>query len=563
MPRMDARDELRYYNDAKTIRSTREQEFRQCSAYCLPEHYSAWQTEGPILLNNGAQVTRRTVFDNTGTRSLPKYTSVLQRLLTPDGVRYQGLKASNPELNKIRRVKLYFDSLTNELFKMRGSPVSRFTIATAEVYASLGAYGTGPIYVGQRKPNATYRQRTTIYKGCMLRDIFILVNDDDEIVAVYRRFYLNVRQFKAKWPEVPLPKSMDTPQPNESAYHEFVHVVKARDIKDHDPEALDSRRHPISGSYICVKDAEYIGEEHGFRSMPYLTPRTFTVSGDPYGFSPASRVLAAMGGASATKKTYIKQGQKAVDPVLLGFDDGVLNGEVDLRPGAYNPGGLDSQGRELVKAMQTGNFQVAEQLLEHDRNDIEDSFFVTLFQILNETPEMTATEVIERVAEKTALLAPTMGRGQSEFLGPCTQREIDLMVEIGIAPQMPPELIEAAGEYAIQYTSPMAKGIHAEETAGFNRTVELAIGVAQATGDPEALDYFNWDVAIPEIADNQAVPARWMNDEAAIEAIRKNRAEQMQQQQLLQNAGGIAQMTKAANDVAQTNGSLGGRARRL
>ena len=138
--------------------------------------------------------------------------------------------------------------------------------------------------------------------------------------------------------------------------------------------------------------------------------------------------------------------------MLLGFDDGVLNGEVDLRPGAYNPGGLDSQGRELVKAMQTGNFQVAEQLLEHDRNDIEDSFFVTLFQILNETPEMTATEVIERVAEKTALLAPTMGRGQSEFLGPCTQREIDLMVEIGIAPQMPPELIEAAGEYAIQYT---------------------------------------------------------------------------------------------------------------
>ena len=35
---------------------------------------------------------------------------------------------------------------------------------------------------------------------------------------------------------------------------------------------------------------------------------------------------------------------------------------------------------------------------------INDAFLVTLFQILTETPEMTATEVIERTREKGALL---------------------------------------------------------------------------------------------------------------------------------------------------------------
>lgn len=553
MARMAAEDELLNYAEAKSARSARENEYRLASAYCLPEHYGVWSSEGPVAIGtSGQQAVRRTVFDSTGARSLPKYTSVLERLATPNGSRYQGLRASNTALNKIRRVKSYFDELTDLLFKLRDGPVSRFRIATSEMYASLGCYGTGPISVMQRKPNALYGKRTAIYKGVLLRDIFLLVNDNDEVVAIYRRMYLNPRMFMDKFPGKPMPKCFmgAAGSAKESTYKEFVHVVRVRN--DYDNEAIDARRHPISGGYINVSDKEYVDDEHGFRSFPYLVPRTFTVSGDPYGFSPASRVISSMGGASATKKTYLKQGQKAVDPVLLGYDDGVLNGDVDLRPGAYNPGGLDSQGRYLVRALETGNFTVAEKLLEHDREDIEDSFFVTLFQILNETPEMTATEVIERVAEKTALLAPTMGRLQSEFLGPCTQREIDLLGEMGLLPEMPPELIEAAGEYEIMYTSPMAKGIHAEETAGFSRTVELALGVAQATGDMAPLDHFDFDVAIPEIADNQAVPARWMKDVKRIESDRAARQKQAEEQALMQNAGGLAQAAKAANDMGQT-----------
>lgn len=562
MARMAAEEEIVHYDAAKSQRSGRENEWRLSSAYCLPEHYGVWQSEGPVQIgNSGQQAVRRTVFDSTGARSLPKYTSVLERLATPNGSRYQGLKSNNANLNKIKRVKEYFDTVTDLLFKMRGTPVSRFRVATSEVYASLGCYGTGPLFIGQRTPNPLYKQRAIIYKGVLLRDMFVLVNDNDEVVAIYRRFYLNARQFIEKFPDEPIPKcfSAATGGAKENTFKEFVHCVRVRG-GDYDESALDARRHPIVGSYVNIADRMYVGPEHGFRSFPYLVPRTFTVSGDPYGFSPASRVISSMGGASATKKTYLKQGQKAVDPVLLGYDDGVLNGDVDLRPGAYNPGGVDSQGRMLIRALEGGNFQVAEKLLEHDRADIEDSFFVTLFQILNETPEMTATEVIERVAEKTALLAPTMGRLQSELLGPCTDREIDLLAEMGQLPVMPPELVEAKGEYEIAYTSPMAKGIHAEETAGFSRTVELAIGVAQATGDAGPLDHFNFDVAIPEIADNQAVPARWMHDIKDIEAKRDQRAEQAQEAQLMQNAGGIAQLGKVAAEAGQTQQRSGKRA---
>ena len=47
--------------------------------------------------------------------------------------------------------------------------------------------------------------------------------------------------------------------------------------------------------------------------------------------------------------------------------------------------------------------------MDEERSLINDAFLVSLFQILTETPNMSATEVIERTNEKGILLAPTVG----------------------------------------------------------------------------------------------------------------------------------------------------------
>ena len=554
MARLDPKDAIKLYEQAKSIRSVEENDWRMAAAYCLPSHYSAWQTDGPASYHQNNAAARRVQYDTTGTRSLPKYVSILERIATPVGQRWHGLMPSDVRLRKNRRVKAYFDALQDLLFKMRYDPKAWFRTASSEMYTSMGVYGNGPMYIGQRRQTPVSRLPGFRYIACPMRDVFFLVDDDGEVVAVFRRFWLNVRQFKQKFPDTPFPSQMQSeaakPVPNEQQYFEFVHYVTMRG-SDYDPQALDARRHPIVGSYICVKSQEYVGDETGFRSMPYRIPRTATIAGNPYGISPAVSVLAALGGASTVKKTYLKQGNKAVDPVLLAYDDGVLNGEVDLRPGAVNYGGVDKQGRPLIHPLATGNFRVAETLLADERRDIEDSFFVTLFQILNDTPEMTATEVMERVAEKASLLSPTMGRLQSEFLGPCIEREIDMLDEMGLLPQMPPELIEAKGEYEVVYTSPLAKGQYAEEVSGFMRAVEMALGVANATQDPSHLDHFDFDTAIPEISDYMAVPARWTNDPKRIEAKRENRNAQAKEAELLKNAPALASAAQTAASMEQ------------
>lgn len=562
MGRPAVEDIIVRYNSAKSERSKHENDWRLASAYCMPRHYSAWTHEGAANYggNQSNAAIRRIAYDSTGVNALPKYMAILERMATPHNSQWHNIIASDRSLMRKPRVRAFYQDLNSLMMTERSKHRAYFRLTAAQTYGQLGVYGTGPLYLGARRPNALSRDPGYLYKSIPLRDMFILVNDEGEVDTAIRRFFLNARQYKQKFPNVPPPPAIamelkDGRTPDDTKFFEFIHIIHPR--SDQDPEALDARRHPFTSSYICIPDKCYVGEEEGFRSMPYITPRIMTESGDAYGYSAAMQALPALGTASAITKTVLKQGQKAADPVILAHDDGVMNGGVDMRPGAIVPGGLDRNGKPLYQVLPTGNFQVAEGMRQDYRRDIQDSFFVTLFQILIETPEMSATEVMERVAEKMSMLAPTMGALQSEFLGPSLEREIDVLIELGKLAdgprspglQMPPELIEAAGEYQIVYTSPMAKAMYADEISGFMKAVQMSTELVNSTKDPSHLDHYNFDAAIPEIADHLSVPARWMNDDSKRNAIAEGRNSQAQQSELIQNAGPLAGALKVANDI--------------
>lgn len=551
MARPSAEDACRWYGDAKTLRRPHENDWRMASAYCLPRHYQSWTTDGFVMPADTSAV-RRFAYDSTGVNALPKYAAILNRLATPESQRWHKLRATNQNLMKLYSVRTYFDTLTELLFTKRYETRARFVQTTGEVYTGLGAYGSSPFTITWRKPSLMDRRGGFMYKAWPLRDCFVLVDDFGIITHVFRRFYLNARQFRAKFPKDQPPPcvavELNKPVPAEGTYFEFVQMLCTRSELDYDPNALDARRHPIQSLYICVQDKQYVGGDEGFTSWPLMLPRTFTEPGDVYGYSPALQALAAMGGVSAMKKTVLKQGQKAVDPPLLANDDGVLSGKVDIRPGRVNYGGVNQAGQPLVHALQTGNFQVAEKLIEDERRDIQDAFFVTLFTILTEAPQKTATQVMEEIAEKAALLAPTMGRLQSEMLGPSIEREIALLAEHGELPDPPGELIEAKGEYSVTYTSPLAKGQFAEEVSGFMRWYEMLSNAAQiiaaAGGTELPTDWANLDVAAPEIADFMSVRTSWVNDTKAVNIIRKGRAEAQTQSELIKQAPAAAAIGK-------------------
>jgi hypothetical protein len=246
-----------------------------------------------------------------------------------------------------------------------------------------------------------------------------------------------------------------------------------------------------------------------------------------------------------------------VDPPILLHDDGILGGgamTVNMRPGGLNPGGVDRNGRALIQPFSTGaRVDINEQKMEQRRAAIDDAFLVSLFQILVETPRMTATEALIRAQEKGMLLAPTMGRQQSECLGPQIEREIDLLMFHRILPSMPPELVEAGGEYEIVYDSPMSRMQRAEELVGVQRTMELLAPFAQI--DPSVLDVFDRDALARLTAEVSGVPTPVLRSQEAVDAIRQQRAQQEQEAMAIQAAQPIA---GAMKDAAQANQLLQG-----
>jgi hypothetical protein len=64
------------------------------------------------------------------------------------------------------------------------------------------------------------------------------------------------------------------------------------------------------------------------------------------------------------------------------------------------------------------------------------------------------------------------------------------------------------------------------------------------TGDKRPLDWLDWDTAMPEIAQGQAVPTRWIKTFDAVMQMRQAQQQAAQQQQMVDAAPALASLAK-------------------
>lgn len=488
--------------------------------------------------------------DATGMMALSRFGAICDSLLTPRNMTWHHLGSNLEYLMKDRATRLWFEHATKQLFRYRYAPIANFSSQNQNVYQGLGAYGTSSNFID--KPSGGKGLR---YKALPLGETFFYENHQGIIVGMVRWFRLTAMQ-AARVPEWKdsLPEEIKlAAEKNSQHMFDFIHHVGPRD--DYDPEALMTPQgKEFQSCWISISGKKLLAEE-GYYSFPVAVTRYDQTPGDgPYGRGPAMMVLPALKTLNAQKKVFLKQGHRAADPVLLTADDGLTDG-FSLRPGAMNKGGWSSDGKPLIGTLPTGDIQISKEMMADEKALINDAFLVTLFQILTETPTMTATEVIERTNEKGILLAPTVGRQQSEYLGSMIDRELDLLMQQGLIDPMPGLLKEAEGDYTVVYTSPMAKAMRAQEAAGLQRSVGWTAEVVKITGDVSLMDIYDFDVAGPEMADIHGVPPSWMADPEKIAQRRQQRAQAQQKQEQIQAAPAAAAMTKAMV-AAKESGAL-------
>lgn len=494
--------------------------------------------QSDLFLSIGVDGAKKTsqIFDSTAPVALNRFASILDSLLTPRNQTWHRLGPSDPKLAKDRQVRLWFEEANRVLFKYRYAAVANFSSQNQQNYLSLGAYGTGCVFIDELMGSKGLR-----YRNIHLSEIYFRENHQGIVDAAFRKFEMTARQIIQRYPdtapEVIKKKAETKPDDVFTIYH----CVKPQG--DYDPTRRDFKGMKFSDHYVC-KEGNTLLEEKGYYTFPYAISRYTQTPGEIYGRSPAMDVLPACKTLNEQKKTILKQGHRVVDPVLLAHDDGVVDG-FSLKPGALNVGGVSAEGRALVQPLPVGNLTIGKELMDDERAIINDAFLINIFQILTENPQMTATEVLERTREKGILLAPTIGRQQTEYLGPMIDRELDLLSRQGLLPPMPQILLQAQGEYRIEYDSPISRAQRTEEAAGAMRTVEQALNLATQMQNPEPLDHFDFDVMIPEVADINATPTRWLKPMDAILKIRAARAQNAQSQQVVNAAPAAASLIKA------------------
>lgn len=515
-------------------RSSFESHWQEIAQRVFPAYSGAF-TSGGIMQPPGTKRNQE-VYDSTPVIALQRFAAVSESLLTPRNDRWHGLIPANPELKKDRRVRIWHDAATDALFRYRYAPKANFASQTHQNYMALGAFGSGTLFIDELADEPGLR-----YKHVHLGEIYFVENHQGIVDKAIRKFPLTARQAYQKWGDrLPADIKNKLSQNSEEIFY-FIHCVKPRG--EVDPVRKDYKGMPLASYYVSITGKQLLSEG-GYKSFPFAISRYVQIPGETYGRSPAMDVLPAIKTLNEQSKTVLKQGHRTVDPIYLLHDDGVLD-TFSALPGSMVSGGMSAEGRPLVGTLPVGNVQIGKDLMDDQRAIIRDAFFVTLFQILTDSPEMTATEVLERVREKGILLAPTMARQQSEFLGPLIDRELDLLSRQGLLPPMPPALLEARGEYNVRYDSPLARMQKAGELAGTQRVLQFSAEIFSVTQDPSLFDAFDFDSIQRDMAEGQGMPAKHLVDDKTIQQRREARAKQAQIQQAVEAAPAAAGVVKA------------------
>jgi len=263
------------------------------------------------------------------------------------------------------------------------------------------------------------------------------------------------------------------------------------------------------------------------------------------GRSPAMVALPDVKMLNLMSKTIIQAAQKMIDPPLLVPDDGFL------LPIRTQPGGLNfyrAGSRDTITPLNTGaNIPIGLSMEDQRRQAIRSAFYVDQL-LVGGSPNMTATEVIQRQEERMRVIGPVLGRLMNEMLRPLIDRVFALMVrENLLAPA--PEILQGQ-DVDIEYVSPLAR---AQKSSSLNNTLkalEVLMPLSQAL---PVGDHIDPDGLVRHITEALGVPKTTLKSQREVNQVRQERAamqqQQMEREALSQDVSDTAQAAQAVRMV--------------
>tara|TARA_R110002074_G_scaffold48843_2_gene124826 strand:- start:74 stop:1660 length:1587 start_codon:yes stop_codon:yes gene_type:complete len=476
------------------------------------------------------------IFDGTALQSVDLLASSLHGMLTSGATPWFHLTLKDDELGRDEEVQAWLEDTSSRM--MRAITMSNFETEVHEMYVDLVVFGTGCMFVEMDKKSMRFSTRH-ISEFYVAEDQFGIVD------TVFRKYRLPARQAVQRFGIENVGKFIQKTfekKPDEEVV--VLHCVMPR--KERDPTKQDNKNMPFASMYICM-ETKMVMQESGFQEFPYVVPRFLKATGEVMGRSPAMVALPDVKMLNLMSKTIIQAAQKLIDPPLLVPDDGFL------LPVRTQPGGLNffrSGTRDTITPLNTGaNIPIGLNMEEQRRTAIRSAFYVDQL-LTGGSPNMTATEVVQRQEERMRVIGPVLGRLMNEMLRPMIDRVFALMLRADmLAP--PPEILQGL-DVDVEYVSPLARAQKSSSLNSTMKALEILLPLAQAL--PVA-DHINADGLVNHIMDSLGVPKKVVKPQSEVDAGREEQAAQqqamMERQETSQDVQDVAQIAQASRMVAK------------
>jgi hypothetical protein len=496
-----------------------------------------WQEVADYMQPRKADVTKQRargdkrmeqVFDSSPIQAVELLAASLHGMLTNPSTPWFTLRFKDEDIDNEDEAKLWLESSTDAMYTAFNR--SNFQQEIFELYHDLITFGTAAMFIEEDDDDIIK------FSTRHINEVFIAENDKGRIDTIYRRFKISARAAMQKFGEAVSTDVQSAFKKDPYKEVEILHAVYPR--TDFNPNKKDKKNMPFESVYIEFKNGNELSVS-GFREFPFVIPRYLKASNEIYGRSPAMTALPDVKMLNEMCKTTIKAAQKQVDPPLLVPDDGFL------LPVRTVPGGLNfyrSGTRDRIEPLNIGaNNPLGLNMEEQRRDSIRAVFYVNQL-MMQQGPQMTATEVIQRNEEKMRLLGPVLGRLQSELLKPLIDRVFAILLRNNMLPQAPEFL--SGRDIEIEYVSPLAKAQKSTELQSIMRAVEILGSLANVA---PVFDYVNFDNLVKHLADIVGVPQKLLKSQSQVNAERQQAQQQQQEMQQMQQ---LQQVAKAGGDIA-------------
>lgn len=488
------------------------------------------------------------VLDNTAEVANEFLAAAVTDALTPETIDWFALRVTDDEaLNRDRDVAVWLEDCTSRMMSVFRSPRAGYGQASHEMRTDLVTFGTGGMGIFDAPGEGIH------FVAVPLNQLFADADSRGRVIAVYRCFDLAAKEAFAQWGEAAGPtvcRSARSQSPEERARtYPFIHVVMTRRERDPSQARIDNRHKAWASVVVSVTD-KVKAEESGFDHNPFVVPRWTKRAGETYGRSPAMKTLGDVKMLQRTARVNIGGAELTIRPPMLVPDDGVL-GPVRMTAGGLTNVRADllqGQGSPIRPLLNGARPDIGEELMAAIRARIDNAYFKPLIQMVRKD-RMTATEVLEVMAQNQRILSPFLGRLKAEDVGPTVERVFAIMLRGGGFLPMPPQL--RGRDIGVEYVSPLVKRQRLEQARGLAQFMEITTPLA--AHDPTVWDNFDTDTIMRDTADIMGLYKDWMRAPGQVDAIR---AERRKAQEAASRRQAVSETAGAAADAAKAAGAL-------